>query len=309
MNSNSRALGVAALLLATSAWGSLFLVGKPVLSHVDPVWFTFIRYTLATLGFASLLLWRSEAPWRKLRAHAPRLAVSGFFGYGLFGTLVLVGLANSVPSHGAVVMATMPITTQLVRWAVDRIRPTRAAFVGTAMALAGVVIVSGVLESGGDAPSTVVGDLTALAGTLGWIGYTRSGARLPCLNVLEYSALTALASWPLLLLAALLGVALHVASVPSAADLALSWHALLYIGAVPTVFGVLAYNFGVRALGIVTGTAFLNFVPVSALLMGVALGAPPSAHELFGVALVVGALLIHTAAQRQAAGQGLIARG
>jgi hypothetical protein len=56
----------------------------------------------------------------------------------------------------------------------------------------------------------------------------------------------------------------------------------------------------VRALGLVARTAFLIFVPVSAVLMSVALGKPPQAHELLGVAMVVAALLIHTLALRQA---------
>jgi drug/metabolite transporter (DMT)-like permease len=62
-----------------------------------------------------------------------------------------------------------------------------------------------------------------------------------------------------------------------------------------------AFNFGVRTLGVVTGTAFLNVVPVSAMLMSAALGAPPAAHELLGVAMVVSALLIHTLAQQRSA--------
>jgi drug/metabolite transporter (DMT)-like permease len=101
----------------------------------------------------------------------------------------------------------------------------------------------------------------------------------------------------LLLLAAMAGALLDWAPAPSTADLALSWHALLYVGAVPSVAAILAYNFGVRTLGVVTGTAFLNVVPVSAMLMGAALGAKPQAHELVGVAMVVAALLIHTRSQ------------
>jgi drug/metabolite transporter (DMT)-like permease len=298
----ARPLGIAGLLLATSAWGSLFLVGKPVLAHVGPVWFTLIRYSLASLGFAALLLARGGIPWAKLRAHGRALSLLGLLGYGVFSVLVLVGLQHSVPSHGAVIMATMPITTQLVRWLLDGARPSRASLAGTALALAGVVIVSGVLLSpeDGAGASTLVGDLTALAGTLGWIAYTRGSARLPDLDVIEYSGLTALASWPLLLLAAVAGALLDWAPAPSAEDLALSWHALLYIGAVPSVAAILAYNFGVRTLGVVTGTAFLNVVPVSAMLMGAALGSRPEMHELIGVAMVVAALLVHTRSQAAA---------
>ena len=63
---------------------------------------------------------------------------------------------------------------------------------------------------------------------------------------------------------------------------------------------MLAFNYGVRALGAVTGTAFLNFVPVSALLMSAALGRLPTLNEAVGMAMVIAALLIHTASSRKA---------
>jgi drug/metabolite transporter (DMT)-like permease len=215
---------------------------------------------------------------------------------------VLVGLAHSVPSHGAVIMATMPITTQLVRWALDGQRPSRSAIASTLLALVGVVMVSGALahRAAGAQASTLVGDLTALAGTLGWIAYTRGAARLPELDVISFSALSALASWPLLLIATLLLAAFGLAPVPAADAAWHAWPALVYIGLVPTVFGVLAYNFGVRTLGVVTSTAFLNFVPVSVLLIGAAMGSRPALHELAGVMLVVSGLLVHTLSQRAA---------
>jgi len=259
--------GIAALLLATSGWGGMFLVSKDGLQHVDPVWFTLIRYSLSGLLFVVLLL--------------PR------------------GLAHSVPSHGAVIMATMPMTTQLLRWALDGARPNRSAVLTTALALAGVVIVSGVLTaSARSEASTLPGDALILLGTLGWIGYTRGAAKFPALDVLDYSALTVIASWPLLLLGALLATASGLSTLPGTADLLPSWHALLYVGVISSAVSVLAFNFGVRALGAVTATAFLNFVPVSALLMSVALGKPPSLNELLGTTMVVGALLIHTALNR-----------
>ena len=67
MPTHSRPLGVIALLIATSAWGGMFLVAKAVLHHVDPVWFTLIRYSIAAIAFVLLLVPRGAAPWRKLR--------------------------------------------------------------------------------------------------------------------------------------------------------------------------------------------------------------------------------------------------
>ena len=94
---NPRPLGIAALLLATSGWGAMFLVGKDVLHHVEPMWLTLIRYSMSALLFAALLLPRGAAPWRKLRLHAVPLALRGAAGFGVFSVMLFVGLAHSVP--------------------------------------------------------------------------------------------------------------------------------------------------------------------------------------------------------------------
>ena len=296
-----RLLGIAALLLATSGWGGMFLVSKGVLHHVEPVWFTLIRYSMSALLFVLLILPRGAAPWRKLRRHAGPLAVRGFAGFGIFSVMLLMGLAHSVPSHGAVIMATTPMTTQLLRWALDGVRPARSTLLTTALALLGVAVVSGLLSGAGTAgESTLFGDAVAFVGTLGWVWYTRGATRFPGLDVIEYTALTVLASWPLLLAMALAATALGLAGAPSLEGLRLSWQALLYVGLVSSALAVLAFNYGVRTLGAVTGTAFLNFVPVSALWMSAALGRMPTAAEIIGMAMVVGALLIHTAMSRKA---------
>ncbi len=260
MSTRQRLLGTAALLLATSGWGSMFLVSKGVLHHVESVWFTLIRYTLSALLFALLIVPRGAAPWRKLRLHAGPLALRGVAGFGVFSVMLLVGLAHSVPSHGAVIIATTPMTTQLVRWALDDARPSRTTLLTSALALLGVAIVSGLLFGGaagasGGSTTTLFGDAIAFVGTLGWVWYTRGTTRFPELDVIEYTALTVLASWPVLLVA---------------------------------------------AVGAVTGPAFLNFVPVSALLVSAALGRLPTVNEAVGMAMVVAALLIHTAASRKA---------
>jgi drug/metabolite transporter (DMT)-like permease len=305
MSTRQRLLGTAALLLATSGWGSMFLVSKGVLHHVEPVWFTLIRYTLSALLFALLIVPRGAAPWRKLRLHAGPLALRGVAGFGVFSVMLLVGLAHSVPSHGAVIIATTPMTTQLVRWALDDARPSRTTLLTSALALLGVAIVSGLLFGGaagasGGSTTTLFGDAIAFGGTLGWVWYTRGTTRFPELDVIEYTALTVLASWPVLLVAAVGATVLGWAAAPSVEGLRLSWQALLFVGVVPSAISVLAFNYGVRTLGAVTGTAFLNFVPVSALLVSAALGRLPTVNEAVGMAMVVAALLIHTAASRKA---------
>lgn len=282
-----------ALLAATTAWGSLFLVGKALLGVLDPLWLTVVRYALATAMLALLVQAFGRSPWHKLRSHLLRHTLLGLAGYGAFSTLVFIGLRWSVPSHGSVIMATMPFTTLGLRWALDGVRPSGRALAGAALALLGVAAVAGLL-GGGEAAAGAAGwgDLLMLAGTLGWVVYTRGAASLPDHGPLEYTALTAAASLPWLAGAAALATACGLAQAPSAVVLAGVAPQLLYVAAVPTVAAALAFNAGVRRLGPAVGMLFLNMVPVSVMAARATMGTMPQANELLGAALVAAALVL-----------------
>jgi len=286
---------VVALLGATASWGSLFLVGKEVLRTLDPVWFTALRYGLATLLLAALLPVLGTSPLRHLRAHGRSLALHGLAGYGAFSLLVFFGVSLSVPSHGAVIMATMPFTTLLVRWWRDGARPPARALAAGIVALAGVACVAAGAGTGGPTGMRpLAGDALMLLGTLGWVTYTRGAARHPGLTAFDYTALTAVASVPWLLLLACAASWAGVVPWPQVPQVVQVAPSLAYVALLPTVAAALAFNFGVGRLGAATGTVFLNNVPVSAMLLGAALGHRPAAYELAGAALVGSALVVAT---------------
>lgn len=283
---------VAALLLATVAWGSLFHVGRSVVRQLDPLWFTTLRYTLATAMLAALVAGRGAAPWAALRRDGGRLARFGLAGYGLFSLFVFYGVAHSVPSHGAVIMATIPFTTQMARWVLDGQRPAARSVVAAAVALLGVAGVAGLLGGAtGTSAGALTGDAVTLLGTLGWVVYTRGAASMPGLTPLAYTALTAMAALPAMLAVAVGASAAHLVAWPDPQALWPLLPRLLYVAALPTVAAAIAFNFGVRRLGATAGTLFINVVPVSALAIGACLGQVPRPHEIGGAALVILALV------------------
>ena len=293
MTATSTPRAVVALLLATSAWGSLFLIGKSVVAQLDPLWFTVVRYTLATVVLAVLVHLAGHQPWAKLRRHALRHTLVGLAGYGVFSVMVFHGLRLSLPSHGSVIMATMPFTTLALRWALDGQRPPLRAVAGAALALAGVATVAHLLGQTGEVNGRMLlGDAITLAGTLGWVAYTRAMAAVPEHSPLEYTALTAVAALPGLVAAALLATLLGLAEAPSPALLLALSPKLAYVALVPTVAAVLAFNAGVRKLGAPMGTLFLNMVPVSVIAVRAVLGEAPQASEIFGAALVAAGLAL-----------------
>jgi len=226
-------------------------------------------------------------PWAKLRRHALRHSLVGLAGYGLFSILVFHGLRLSQPSHGSVIMATMPFTTLALRWALDGQRPPLRAVAGAALALAGVATVANLLGHAGEINGRMLlGDAITLAGTLGWVLYTRNAAKLPDHSPLEYTALTAVAALPWLALGTLLATAAGLIEAPSSELLAGLSPKLVYIALVPTVAAALAFNAGVRKLGAPMGTLFLNMVPVSVIAVRAVLGDAPHANDIVGAALV-----------------------
>lgn len=287
MTANSKPGAIAALLFATTAWGSMFLIGKPVVAQLDPVWFTLLRYILATGVLALLVHFAGEQPWAKLRRHALRHSLVGLAGYGVFSIMVFHGLRLSQPSHGSVIMATMPFTTLGLRWLLDGQRPPLRAVAGAALALAGVATVANLLGHADEINGRMLlGDAITLVATLGWVFYTRAMARLPDHSPLEYAALTAIGALPWLAVAAALATLAGWAPAPSP-ELVLSLSPkLVYIALIPTVLGVLAFNAGVKRLGAPMGTLFLNMVPVSVIAVHAVLGEAPHANEILGAALV-----------------------
>ncbi|GHD62165.1 DMT family transporter [Jeongeupia chitinilytica] len=293
MTNVSRWAAMLALLFATAAWGGLFHAGKLVLNNVDPFWFTVVRYTGASLLLCGILMLQGKVRWELLREHWRRLASLGLMGYGMFGILVFIGLSYSVPSHGAVIMATMPITTLLMRWVFERQRPQLWAWCVVALAIFGVSLVSGVWRSStGAGHSTAFGDLIAFVGTVGWIMYTRGQASVSKLSVIEYTTFTAILALPGLFAFAVVATLLGYANRPDPADLIAAIPPILYIVVVGTVLAALAFNKGVRTLGAVHGIVFINLVPVSALLISAAKGSVPNGSEMIGTLLIIVALSI-----------------
>lgn len=283
-----------ALLLATASWGGLFHVGKYVVSVINPVWFTSLRYVAAAALLLPLL-----ASGRMSAVHLRegvwlRLSGLGFLGYGFFPILVFYGLKYSLPTHGAVIMATMPVTTLLVDWAKSRRRPAANAWLVVCCAVLGVTLVAGLWGAPASTPRFAwLGDLVAWVGTLGWIAYTHGAAGFRDLSHTQYTVWTTVLAAPWLLSIAVLASWGGCIAWPSKAQLVEIVPAMTYVVVAATVGAALTYNFGIRQLGPARGIVFVNAIPITAVLISLALGQIPSAQEWAGIVLVIAALLVH----------------
>ena len=81
------------------------------------------------------------------------------------------------------------------------------------------------------------------------------------------------------------------ATPPPAPIRALDVGLIAWMTVMAVIAGLLGWNYGVRHLGVVVASLFLNFVPVFAILITTMLGEPPTTMQLLGGALVLAGVL------------------
>jgi drug/metabolite transporter (DMT)-like permease len=289
------------LLLAAVSWGGMFQVAKPLLTEIDAFHMTAIRYGGAAILFAALLAIREGRAAFRMEGAAGLLWLYGSLGFAGFNLLAFTGLSHSRPEHAAVIMALMPLMTALVNWGMRGVRPASHTLFAIALALTGVVLVvtDGHL-SALSAMGQVGGDLLLLLGALSWVFYTLGAARFAHWSPLRYTTLTCLLGVLSIFAATAAMTRLGHIHPPTAAALQDGLWALAYMVVIGAVIAVLSWNAGIRKLGALNGVLFINFVPVSAFVIGVALGHHFGGAELAGATLVILALVFNSLLSQRA---------
>lgn len=159
------------MLLVVAVWGSTFVLVKGALTDASPAAFNLVRMTLA---FAVLAV-AYHRSWRQI--HRWQIGAGALVGLCLatgyqFQT---IGLARTTPSKSAFITGLVVVLVPLVS-SVPHLRPPEAkaprwnAFVGAALAFAGIVLLTAPAQSGmlPDLSSINVGDLLTFGCSVGF---------------------------------------------------------------------------------------------------------------------------------------------
>ncbi len=153
-----------ALLGVAAVWGATFVMVKDALGSVGPFTFLGLRFTLATLLLAPLLLsGRRQAAWRR-----PVVAAGLLAGFALFAGYAFqtVGLQFTTPARAAFITGLSVVIVPLLAALGFGRRVPGGAWAGVALAAAGLALLSlgPDLLAGGPpfAAETALGDLVVL---------------------------------------------------------------------------------------------------------------------------------------------------
>src|SRR5216683_1731728 len=138
----SRRHAVAALIVAGLLWGTSVPLSKLGLAWLSPGWLTATRFGLAAavlLAVAVRITGRSG-----LRAaFTPKVLASGALGYGGSVLVQNTGITRTSVTHAALLIGAVPVLVAVIAAVWHRTVARPVAWIGFALSLAGVGLVTG----------------------------------------------------------------------------------------------------------------------------------------------------------------------
>jgi drug/metabolite transporter (DMT)-like permease len=274
------------LFLTALFWGGTFVAGRAITRDVGPLSVAFLRFALAS-SLLLILTWRVEKrlplPSRNQLLPLVLLGLIGVFAYNalFFNALKLIDAGRA-----AMIIALNPVFIGLLAayFFKDRLSPIR--LIGIVLSVTGAVVVisrgkvSHLLGGG-----IGWGEILTLGCMASWVAYSLIGKAIlkgmsPLVSV-SYSSVVGTGA--LFLPACAEGMMGHLAEY-SIAD----WMGISYLGIFGTVLGFVWYYEGIKKIGPTRAAQFINFVPVSAIILAFfILGEPITWSLLVGGLFVI----------------------
>ncbi|MBN2125663.1 MAG: EamA family transporter [Deltaproteobacteria bacterium] len=275
------------LLLTAIFWGGTFIAGRIVAGDVGPFSAAFLRFAVASLFLLCLTRQREGCLPRIGPGQAVPLIFLGLTGVFSYNVLFFKGLHLINAGRASLIIANNPVFIALFSALIFKERLTVLKAAGIVLSVLGAVVVISrgnlgeILQSG-----IGLGEACILGCVASWVAYSLLGKAVmsgrglsPLVSVTYSSLIGALALFPPALVE---GMPREIAAYPAGA-----WLGIVYLGFFGTVLGFVWYYEGIQAIGPTKAGQFINFVPVSAIVLAFfILGEPVT------LSLIVGGLLI-----------------
>lgn len=290
-------VGIACVLGAATLWGSTGTSQALAGGTLAPAWFGALRLVFAAgffLVFAAVTGALARRAWAGL---APRDVLGAGLCMAVYNLAFFAGVRFSGVGIGtAIALGSGPIWAGLLQAAFQRQMPSRAWWLGTAVAIAGGVLLAlgggaagdpgGAGDAGGGPGFSWPGTLLCLAAGLSYAVYTLLNKRMVGRAPAGSITLGAFA------LAALLAVPAAAAQAGAPALALRDLLAVAYTGIVTAGVGYLLFSHALRHIAPATGVTLALAEPVVAFALAVfVLGEPAGAAAITGLALVVAGVL------------------
>ena len=272
------------LLLTAVFWGGTFVAGRSLAQNVGPFSAAFFRFAVASVLLV-FLLWKTEGKVALTRRRqilpVLLLGLTGVFCYNVF---FFKGLKLIEASRAAIIIANNPIFIALFAAVFFKEKLNALKITGIIISVTGAIIAiskGNVLEilQG----NLGIGEVYILLCVVSWVIFSLLGkaamTELSPLASVTYSSI----SGTVLLFIPALREGLADCMYYSVSD----WWNIFYLGFFGTVLGFVWFYEGINQIGPTKAALFINFVPISAILLAFfILGEPLTPSLLIGTLLV-----------------------
>lgn len=283
------------LLLTAVFWGGTFIAGRVVAQEMGPFTAAFLRFAFASL-FLLIVTWKIEIKFPGIDWHSfALLSILGLSGIAAYNYFFFSGLKTISAARAAVIIANNPIFISLFSTIFFKEKMTVLRVAGILCSISGAIIAitHGNLQhlSG----QFGIGEWYILLGVTSWVIYSLLGKKV----MIKLSPLVSV-TYSSIIGTTLLFLPAYWEKFP-AKMLHFSWQGwsgVGYLSIFGTVLGFLWYYQGIKTIGPMKASIFINFVPISALFLSyLILREPLHFSLLLGTIMVVGGVYLTNKSQ------------
>ena len=266
-------------------WGGTFVAGRMVAQQMGPYSASFMRFAAASLMLLAVV-WRVENKLPRPGANdLLPLILMGMTGVFAYNICFFKGLQTIAAGRAALIVANNPVVIAFFSAILFKERLTVYRGAGIALSITGAMVVI----SGGNPVAALsggvgAGELWILGCVASWATYSLIGKTA----VAHLSPLVSVCYSSIVGTAALAVPAFNEGLLGLAGDFGLvEWGGLMYLSLFGTVMALTWYIDGIKRIGPTKASVFINFVPVSAVVLSfLILREPLTASLVLGLVLV-----------------------
>ena len=271
---NNVLLGAFLCFIASVSWGAMFPVANHAFNHIDPFYFTIFRYISVTVILIVLLLWKEGKQAFRFDGKGLSLWFFGTMAFAVYNLLIFWGqdlLGNPGTMVASIMESLMPMISIVIVWMLIRQRPHAFTLFCVFIAFVGVslVITKGDFGAFLTATDDIIPSLFIFIAVIGWVVYTMGGSKFSKdgWSALRYSTVSCLLGTITASIVVFLVTLSGYVTVPTVETIITVSPHLAFMVIFPGVIALVGWNIGVGILTPLNGLLFINFVPVTTLVI------------------------------------------
>lgn len=293
---NKILLGVILCFIAAVSWGAMFPVAHSAFQYINPFYFTLIRYGSVTLLLIPILLLKEGKKSFRLEGKGLQLWFFGTMAFAVYNILIFWGqdlLGEPGVMAASIMESLMPMISIIIAWLLYKERPANFTFACVILSFIGamLVITKGDIQSFISGSNQIIPSLLLFIAVVGWVIYTMGASKFDHWSPLRYSTLSCLLGTATAVVIIVGATIFGYVSVPTAETLKITTPHLLFMIIFPGLIALVGWNIGVSILSPINALLFINFVPVTSLVVSLFQGYHIEVYDIIGTVFIVVGLL------------------